>query len=255
MRGWRFAVVHFSARCASDAGAGDKQLRLDAGPIWQLTSCQKQFNMRTGSARKRREADRISKLLEEEYLDTGEQEELLAEFQDLHRNNVRQWRRLWGLLGLLVALMYSVCALYQMLKPWDTRQHAYFQELYRAQTIAAAQLMSGCSLLLLALSMFLGSPDLEGPPQLPAARTTSMSTKLFAAGMAVGAGLALFWAFAIACAVTAESLPMRDIWRLLWLPLGPLLYGLLTRHMLHSFLDTSSEISLLKHKMYCCKKA
>lgn len=95
------------------------------------------------NAVRQRKKDRVSELLDvraavladvwgwcfnvprqEDTLDTEEQEELLNEFSRLHRQDEIFWSVLWGMLGVLVCLVYFAFATRQLVKPLEAFLHA-----------------------------------------------------------------------------------------------------------------------------------
>lgn len=65
----------------------------------------------------------------------------------------------------------------------------------------------------------------------------------------------LFWSIVVVVWLGRHVGNTLQVWRLLWLPVCPAFYALLTRHIIRGLEDTSAEIAKLRGSMYEHHKA
>ncbi len=150
-----------------------------------------------------------------------------------------------------------------------THNHAYYQHVH---TIPQTPII--------------GLPKTLRKPATPHNRQRLCDQLLYGGGVAVSVAASMFWSIVIAVwlsqhpstmvsGVAASSAGYCDVlhtvvlhtvfvihsqtqgyvWRLLWLPLCPVSYALLTRHIIRGLEDTSAEIARLRGVMYEHHKA
>lgn len=116
------------------------------------------------------------------------------------------------------------------------------------------------------------SPPTALPKTPRESRGGRLCDRLYRNGFIASIATSLFWGLAVVtsllrehvslvctaqrgCVCTHVRITQGEAWRLLWLPLCPVSYALLTKHIIRKLETTSAEIVKLRGQMYEHKKA
>ncbi|CAI5973443.1 unnamed protein product [Closterium sp. NIES-64] len=170
---------------------------------------------------------------EPEFLDSQEQEAMIATFEKQHRESFRFWKICISLLLLAYALFMVHGVINLVVSPWSQRRNAELRQILDFNTLAAADVASVAASALLLASLWLHG---------------STRHLLFTSSAALSAALALFWCYTLLQLAT----PFR--WRLFWLPLTNPVFVLLAVYIHHSFSSVEREIAKLRVLKYDHKR-
>ncbi|GAB4822128.1 hypothetical protein N2152v2_009174 [Parachlorella kessleri] len=182
-------------------------------------------------------------LQDEDYLEEEEQEEVI---EQLEREGARQQRyvkQLLGFLGVFLAAIYLLFAVHQVVSPYGTRHHFAFVGHLREAAVVAGELGGGASVLLATAAVLLFQQD---QPQRLWKQLLQLSATL---AMLEG----LFWGTAVFR--VCRSVGAEGVWRLLWLPVAPLLFYLVSMQAINSLAALTPEVAALKASRYRFKRA
>ncbi|KAJ1283866.1 hypothetical protein BS78_03G160100 [Paspalum vaginatum] len=161
-------------------------------------------------------------------MDTQEQEELVRSLEQNQAQQSRRWRRVFAgfLLGYAAFLVYS--SFHHAWFPWELRYHAYFMEDLPAPAVIIADWIAA----LACIFSIKGLLQNSGP-----------SKKWMWYSCYIGILVAIFWTYYVL------RLP-RIRWDIVWLPLGPLIAGVLSLYVDHVLVESMQDISTLRSYMY-----
>ncbi|GAQ81855.1 hypothetical protein KFL_000930010 [Klebsormidium nitens] len=167
-----------------------------------------------------------------DYLDTQEQEEIIASLERSNAVQNRVWRGVFSLLGAGLALFFLRSAALQARAPWERQYHAHFAGVLSQGTTVVADVSTAGAILCGGLVLHAGSRAV-------------LHRALVAATLLLSLATAAFWLGALR---TVGS------WRNFWLTMSPL-FGILCLYVDHSLQSTTLQINRLRASKYRFKKA
>ncbi len=213
------------------------------------------------------QADRVSQLLSDEgpALDTAEQAELVRAFEAAHAAQSRLWRLCFAAVGALLGIMLLWFGLDQLYRPWvGYRHHSVFHRTAPAAVVAAAELLSGATMI--AAAMVLSARVMrrrtvrqgrkDDVPEDALAKAWQRWESAWALRvLCVAVGLALFWVWALGESLRRRRLTSPQAAKLVWLPGGPVGYTGFVFILLRMLRNTEADIVALRTQMYAFHKA
>jgi len=236
-------------------------------PSHNILPVEPQMRQRTAAG-----SDRAGELLDEDMLETHQQEEVIADLRKTLVAHARTWRALFGALGLSLAALFAYFAATQAAAPWVSfRHHSEFKETLSAGAVAAAEAASAACLAAPAavLLRFMpaaastvaagggrrggggGSKGLIKAPQLPG----KTELRVLNGALAVAAAMAVFWVRALLAAGRTGLLAPEQQLRNGWLPAAPLAFALLAGSVARQYGDTAEKLEGLEAQMYAHETA
>ncbi len=213
------------------------------------------------------QADRVSQLLSDEgpALDTAEQAELVQAFEAAHAAQSRLWRLCFAAVGALLGIMLLCFGLDQMYRPWvGYRHHSVYRRTAPAVLIAAAELLSGATMVAAAMVLSarvarrrtVRQGHKDDVPEDGKAKAWQRWESVWALRvLCVAVGLSLFWAWALGESLRRRRVTGPQAGRLLWLPGGPVGYAGFVFILLRMLRNTEADIVALRTQMYAFHKA
>ena len=213
------------------------------------------------------QADRVSQLLSDEgpALDTAEQTELVQAFEAAHAAQSRLWRLCFAAVGALLGIMLLWFGLDQLYRPWvGYRHHSVFHRTAPAALVAAAELLSGVTVM--AAAMVLSARVVRRQTARQSRKDdvsedgTATSWQRWESAWAlrvlsVALGLFLFWAWALGESLRRRRVTGPQTGKLLWLPGVPAGYAGFVVIVLRMLRNTEADIVALRNHMYAFHKA
>ena len=191
-----------------------------------------------------RQPQLVDSLLQEEYLAAEEQEEVIQQLKTWHRNQSKIWT---GVFAALAGLLGAGCwylAMQQTIDPWGLRHHAYFYHTLEAYCVSAGEACNGVSFLLNGIVLVIHAYD------IPKMSVHAWQKSLLYVSVLCVTATAVFWLIACTRAAAYQEDSIFDLWRYMWLPLGPVAYLLLCCYLLSTFGRTQRDIDALRGSMY-----
>ena len=197
---------------------------------------------------RRRQPNSVEDLLQEAYLNTEEQEEVVRGLKQQQAKQSQQWTAVFAVLALVLGLGCLYLSWHQLTDPWGLRHHAFFSGAFSSSLVSLAEACSGISLLLTAAALQTADATLDSNKRAHESQRLPHILLLTSASSAVLTGV--LWVFLIVTAAHFQDEPLLHTLRYAWLPCTPTAYVLLTYYLLSSFRGTERQIASLRNSMY-----
>ncbi|KAK9834665.1 hypothetical protein WJX74_007111 [Apatococcus lobatus] len=187
----------------------------------------------------RRRFKKVDTLLEEDFLDEGEQEELVSNLQQIYRQQTLRTRLFMLALSLLCVAGHLYLAAQQHLHPWGLKHHAHFYGLLSEKSVVAGDILSAASAAMTGLLWAHGI--LETQKGGCAWRRKTLE-------VALAACASTFWISAILQAPSDGF--WTESWQYQWMWLEPPLLLGLSKYSERSSLDSQQLLTRLQGYSY-----
>ena len=188
---------------------------------------------------RRRQAASVEDLLQEAYLNTEEQEEVVRSLKQQQAKQSQQWTTVFSALAVGLGLGCCYLSWHQYKDPWGLRHHAYFSGPFSSSLVSFAEACSGLSLLVTAAAL-----------QTADAKSHGKTSALLLASACAAFITGIFWMYLIVKAAHFQDDSLLQVVRYAWLPCTPIAYVLLVHYLLSSFRGTADQIAALRGSMY-----